>query len=259
MSSANSPFRRVQSAEEFDRAIVDAKAKISAVRSGAWFRGQRVGAWSLTPGLFRRGNDSGREHALFEEFRIKSGLILPEKSTSWRMLYLMQHFGVPTRLLDWTETLHVALYFALHGELDKPRLWLLNPYILTAITTKGSMNPGYATRKEKFIHDLTDDPDLDYYTRFLEFRDWPFALPLPIYCKRDFTRIDRQNGYFTIHGSLAFGHDERLSRCLQAIQIEGPAIDQLKQRLKDNSIDAFAIFNDLAGLAQSLKDKYKLT
>jgi len=117
---------------------------------------------------------------------------------------------------------------------------------------------GYATRKEKFIHDLTDDQNLDYYARFLEFRDWPFALALPIYCKRDFARIDRQNGYLTIHGSLAFEYDERLSRCLQAIQIEGPAIDQLKQRLSDNSIDAFAIFNDLAGLAQSLKDKYKL-
>lgn len=34
-------------------------------------------------------------------------------NTDWEYLFFMQHFGVPTRLLDWSENSHVALYFAI--------------------------------------------------------------------------------------------------------------------------------------------------
>jgi hypothetical protein len=248
----------VRSAAEFDAAIAVARGKISAATASPWYRGHRVGSWLLTPGLFRPGNDPRREHALYEEFRYKSGLLLPEKMNSWRLVYIMQHFGVPTRLVDWTDNLNTALYFALNGEANHPRIWLLNPFILTAITTKQSMQPPKAPKEEKFIYDVTDDESLDYYMRFLEEKDWPFSLPLPIYCRWDFPRIARQNGYFTIHGTTAFEEGPRLSRCLQSVQLEGIAVDELRQRLRDNNVDAFHIFHDLAGLAQSLKDKYGL-
>lgn len=258
MHTAPIPFKYARTAAEFDDALADTKAKIHASRSGCWFRGQRVGAWPLCASLFRPGNDRRREHALFEDFRTRGASLLPQNPKSWTLLYLMQHHGVPTRLLDWTDNLNVALYFALNGDYDQPRVWLLNPYILASITTKGALSPKHATKQDKFIYDLTDDDVLQYYERIVDRRDWPFALPLPIYCRRDFLRIDKQSGFFTVQGEADIHSDARLQRCLQSIELGRVAADQLRARLSDSGMDAFMVHGDLPSLAESLKRKYEL-
>lgn len=61
----------------------------------------------------------------------------------WDRLFEMQHYGMPTRLLDWTRSLMNAIFFALdsprkHSDNAKqqdcnPTIWILNPRILSGV------------------------------------------------------------------------------------------------------------------------------
>ena len=102
------------------------------------FRGQANEKWSLVPALLRGRRRYGRnrllkiEAAMLDSFKSRAWSAKPreplppdEDILSWWTL--MQHYGAPTRLLDWTESLYVACYFAVRDEPNKPgAIWYFN-------------------------------------------------------------------------------------------------------------------------------------
>lgn len=75
-----------------------------------YFRGQ-VRDWSLRPSLARESvteQERAKESECFE----KLAQILPNVN-DWERATIAQHYGVPTRLLDWSENPLVGIYFAL--------------------------------------------------------------------------------------------------------------------------------------------------
>ena len=75
-----------------------------------YFRGQ-VRDWSLRPSLAREGV-SEQERAKESECFEKLAEILPNVN-DWERATIAQHYGVPTRLIDWSENPLVGIYFAL--------------------------------------------------------------------------------------------------------------------------------------------------
>lgn len=115
-------------------------SKEQAGGSFLWFRGVCCDKYNLIPKLLRDGKEPEavfeREARLLTRFRQRSMAYWPSgyPQNDWEHLFAMQHYGMPTRLLDWSENLFVAAYFALaeacrhaHGSDCFPVVWCVDP------------------------------------------------------------------------------------------------------------------------------------
>lgn len=157
-----------------------------------WCRGQSKASWQLVPKLLR-GTAAQSEAFLINRFRQNATLLLPQHPKSdFEWLFLMQHHSVATRLLDWTESPLVALYFAVIENDDHDgSLWILLP---TLLNEKSNYRPDYPLEVPSF-----DDEALHNYlpeTVAAEHRSRLF--PLAAIAPRNNSRMQAQQGVFTI-------------------------------------------------------------
>ena len=96
---------------------------IGRTRSSYFYRGMRKADYNLSTSLSRncKGAYAKLEQPMLENFinyvRIEDPSI---NESVWKAMVIGQHYGLPTRLLDWTHSTLVALHFAtLEDNLDK--------------------------------------------------------------------------------------------------------------------------------------------
>lgn len=216
----------------------------------AWYRGHSNKSYSLVPSLFRQRRGGKHERNLFAVFGSEGSDHLDPSVNSWERLAIMQHHGVPTRLLDWTDSVHVALFFAVKNNMTmkvgKPCIWILNPFKLN-----------FDTVGRNIVFDQDDKLDFDYYDHVKD-NKWPYTLPLAITAPRRNPRIIAQNGYFTLHGSDISGIEVIAPKAVAKVDIPPHLVRSVITSLDNSGTDHFKMFPDLDGLANKLKRQFRL-
>jgi hypothetical protein len=224
-----------------------------------WFRGHAVDSWPLVPGLYRSGSMPELERELHRDFRLKSAPLLassrgmpwrPEGALEW--MFLMQHYGLPTRLLDWTESYLYALWFAV-ADLQvrsDAAVWVLDPWMLNKETL------GYRSVP------TAEDFSLRKYALSGDRRRVLARQPVAVRPTFASDRILAQNGAFTIHGRIPTPIERQRLRInrgkerLRRIVIAGDARRSLLGQLQRAGISFTTLFPELTGLCSELRVRY---
>ena len=218
-----------------------------------WFRGHGSEDWSLLPSLYRESyRKSLSEDDCRHEYRRLAWPYLSasghEPRSDWDWYFMMQHYELPTRLLDWTESALVALYFAV-GAAGKERdaaVWALDPWAL---------NRRVAKRGDVVLtsEDATRYLNPPFSTRALPRR--PIAIESPYKTRR----IAAQRGAFTVHGSSARSLETYPElRChIAKIPIRQSSIRTIRAQLRTAGMTETTVFPELPALARELIDYWQ--
>ena len=165
--------------------IKDAKAKGN---EPLFFRGHGSTNWELISSLGRQKKDTTLEQRLYYDFVSYAGDLIPNHFTTWDILFLMRHHGLPTRLLDWSESFSAALYFAVKNFDKKAAIWILNPY---------SVN--YKSIKSRVILNPNTDLTHSYFQFFIDKSVKIIGDIYALYPPKSNNRLLAQKGVFTLH------------------------------------------------------------
>ena len=229
-----------------------------------WFRGEPVCDTPLLPRLYRGAPEDDYENRLLQYFRMKAPSLesqtTPNRSYTDQWLFLAQHVGLPTRLLDWTEGSLIALYFALQEQ--KPIVWMLNPFKMNKKST-----PGETATKPYNVYALTwhtpKDKSINIGSANIN-AAWEgdrggLDLPVAVHPTKIHPRMTVQRSCFTVHGRKKESICDLLTgeELLKKYIFNANNSKEMLEELRTLGISNATLFPDLDGLANDLTKLFR--
>lgn len=250
-----------------------------------WFRGHSNHEWSLQPNLYRKVKAISKpaefwplilenEKKTYEEFKVRNfHLVSTPPTDKYLWLSLMQHHNMATRLLDWSEQVIPALFFAISDYFLKPKttgdlpcIWILKPSILKSYSI-GLYNKMFGKKiiepEDSIISllQLQEDNNHDL-GKLLD------TFPMPVLAPYQFSRIQAQFGAFTIfpinpkccrslrlpNSGLSLEKMPEAGEYLYKIVVVRPA--HISDQLKKIGIKRSMFFPEIPNVSTEIEEKY---
>jgi hypothetical protein len=254
---------------EFLKLIEDLQIK---AEESLWYRGCGRDSYTLLPSLYRHKKKktpdefAELEQKLMTRFRQRSIPYHTRPLTDdWNTLFFMQHYGIPTRLLDWTENPLIALHFALMGAPHKMNakgelifqedacVWIIDPvkWNRHALTYQ-SYGGGALTNGDESLKGYKPTQSFESMNKY----------PVALFGEHNSPRIVAQQGVFTIFGQIIAPMEEQYiannfpEDSLIRIILESSVINGMRKSLLRHGITETVVFPDLEGLALEIKRSF---
>jgi hypothetical protein len=236
-----------------------------------FFRGQdSFVQHKLLPSLLRRDNDTKNriysdkcDKTFLNTFKSRAIAYLNfVPQNDWEWMSTAQHYGLPTRLLDWSQSPLAALFFAVENEYfknllagDNPVVWALNPIILN--------------EKVRCIDDYNIIPNIIDKTETLQRglhdkygvgkKSDENIYPVAIICPSSNGRINAQKGTFTLFPLNAKALDDMddIDDILYKIVLDKDSKEAFKKQLFEMGITYSNIYPELDYICKDIKFEYR--
>jgi len=247
------PTKRVTSWNEFRDLIEGHKYR-------EWiYRGQSDAEWDLKSSLYRHVSEVKRssckgqirsmkyEKHLLSKFKQHANLYIektPSKGNDAEWLSLMQHHGVPTRLLDWSFSPYIASYFASECGIKDFSVFCMKQTEFVEMDEKYFKGEDISELRRNFLKSPCSKEK---------------KMIFPYEPKFKHKRVVAQQGVFTIPTVNNFPYTDSLFEYeLEGIffQIIIPTNmrSEWSKKLQQMNINAATLFPDLDGFCRSLKN-----
>jgi len=238
------------------------------------FRGQREEDWGFTTSLERLCDSFDLdlkdapiiERSIVSEFKRRYhqySNYMPEDKDNLEWLSIMRHYGAPTRLLDWTYSMHVALYNALEKKCKKDEnavVWVIyqdwmGKEGIVILRDKGC--------SENEIDQVNNRPTFKKPGNFKNIfliRDKPITFAGIVCPKRLTQRMTIQKGLFICPGNVSKTFNENITNLkeydngdhLIRLNISKDKREEYLDRLDSVNISRTSLYPGLEGFASSL-------
>ena len=222
-----------------------------------WYRGEEDANLSLIPSIQRTKKRIEVERYITNDFYIRAKQIMnhpPEKHNYAGWVAIMQHYGLPTRMLDWSQSPLIASFFATETYKENPNkdagVWVLIPdrlnemegfgkcvYPIDADTTQEMLLPAF--KHNHHNHELDD--------RILACSSTENNL-----------RMYSQQANFTVHNSLQRLEDICDEETLYKIIIPSERRKYFLDSIRAFGISEMSIYPDLDHISKDLRNIYEI-
>src|ERR1700722_4275016 len=226
-----------------------------------WFRGSTNIDHKLIPTLGRGNKGIEHERGLINMFKQNAVQFTDYPPQSqWEWLFLARHHAVPTRLLDWTESPLIGLYFATHsvvGDVAKNdrkdgALWLLFP---AKLNEEAGIKP--MEKRDLPMFEDGDEQLQNYLPTKLASEKVSRLTPAAGIAVRHSKRMQAQHSVFTVtHRDQtaieSIGSGIHIGRYI----IPSASKSRIRRQLEALKIDSLSVFPELDNAASLARRPY---